>query len=154
MTYTNKQDLVASAMILAASQHGGQKDKQGKPYVLHLIRVASSFADYGDIDCTVVALLHDILEDTDCPVEFIETQFGPRIADAVRALTRPKGMTHEAYMDQVIKNPLAVTVKRADLDHNIDRWDELPEGPTKERLAIKYNYFMLRLSGWESHALS
>ena len=71
-------------------------------------------------DLKVIALLHDVLEDTAVKYETLENLFGKRIADAVDALTRKDGEAYEAFIDRVCRNDLARLVKLADLEHNMD----------------------------------
>ncbi len=56
------------AIKIAVDAHSGQKDKAGQPYILHPLRVMLSIkgalAEFVT-DCRVVAVLHDVIEDTD-----------------------------------------------------------------------------------------
>ena len=51
---------------MAAQAHAGQVDKAGQPYILHPLRVMMSVADY---DAKIVAVLHDVIEDTSMTAE-------------------------------------------------------------------------------------
>ena len=51
-----------TALNIATEAHRGQADKSGVDYIFHPMRIASNFAH--DSDESVVALLHDVLEDT------------------------------------------------------------------------------------------
>ncbi len=50
------------AISLAAQQHEGQVDKANAPYILHPLRV---MLNVPTIEHKIVAVLHDILEDTE-----------------------------------------------------------------------------------------
>ncbi len=104
------------AAKLAAEAHSGQTDLTGEPYILHLKRVARMT---NSSDEATVAWLHDIIEDT--PITSADLKaygFKPRVVKAVEAITHLPGQPDDEYMDQVARNPLAVTVKRYDLlDH-------------------------------------
>ena len=54
------------AIMIASIAHAGQKDKAGKPYILHPLRVMLTVAS--DKNATdeqkIVAVLHDVIEDT------------------------------------------------------------------------------------------
>jgi (p)ppGpp synthase/HD superfamily hydrolase len=110
------QPLVA-ALRLAVDFHEHQIDKQGKPYLMHLLRVAGR--------CTteismIVAILHDIVEDTQVTLEFIRMEFGEEIADAVDHLTRRKeqGESYDDFIERVMENAVAHYVKARDVvDH-------------------------------------
>ena len=56
----------SAVLEFAMKKHDGQTDKSGKPYILHPIEVALSLYKESD---KIVALLHDVLEDTDATVE-------------------------------------------------------------------------------------
>lgn len=124
------------AFEIAFAAHWGQKDKSGQPYIAHVVRVASRVAPE---DAQVVALLHDVVEDTKVSLSTIRTEFGPMIAEAVDAISKRDGEDQEGYLDRVAANPLAKAVKIADLNDNSDpvrlaQLDQL----TQARLSQKY----------------
>jgi (p)ppGpp synthase/HD superfamily hydrolase len=105
------------AREFAKRAHKGQTDKAGIDYIQHPIAVAEKVD--GE-DAKVVALLHDVLEDTEISEPTIRRLFGDTIADAVVALTKRSG---ESYMEFVVRaklNPIARKVKIADIEHNSD----------------------------------
>ncbi|MEM7058552.1 MAG: HD domain-containing protein [Pseudomonadota bacterium] len=124
------------AFEIAFAAHWGQTDKSGQPYMAHVVRVASRVAPE---DAQIVALLHDVVEDTQVTLDTIRDVFGTFIADAVDAITRRDGEGHDAYLDRVAANPLAKAVKIADLNDNSDpvRMAQLDQ-LTQARLAKKY----------------
>lgn len=105
------------ALDLCTIKHLNQKDKAGKPYLGHIARVASSFGGVSSI----VALLHDIIEDTDVTAdELLNLGFDQEIVDAVVVLTKQKNETYESFIERVGKNELARNVKIADLEDNMN----------------------------------
>lgn len=50
---------LAAALMVAIRVHAGQRDKQGEPYLLHVLRVVEAVSD----KAKVVAALHDCVED-------------------------------------------------------------------------------------------
>lgn len=108
---------VAQARFLAGAYHMHQCDKAGDAYIHHLLHVA---AEVEGEETTIVALLHDTLEDTTLSPALIEELFGEIVLAAIRALTRDPGEDYEAYIARVKKNPIARAVKAADLRHNMD----------------------------------
>lgn len=110
-------DLVARARAVAAAAHAGQTDKAGKPYITHPERVAAGFSDPMP---AAVALLHDVVEDSDWTVEALAEEFGPEIAAEVDALSRREGESYEEFVRRAGSRPLARQVKLADLRDNLD----------------------------------
>ena len=130
------QALFEKAIGLMLEKHRGQMDKAGKPYYGHLIRVAQ---DVFTGKRKIVALLHDIVEDTDATPEFLLQQgFPSEIVEAVDAISHREDESYEAFIDRVAQNPLATTVKISDLEDNMDifRLNEITE---EDRLRL-YKY--------------
>lgn len=111
---SRKTDL---ALALAAYAHDGQTDKAGVDYVEHPKAVAATFTDEKRL---IVALLHDVLEDTFVTESTIRNLFGDEIADACCALTHADGEPYLDYVMRAIQNPIARDVKKADLLNNMD----------------------------------
>lgn len=109
--------LTRIAMKLAYDKHHGQVDKVGVPYIFHPIHVAESMDD--EISCCV-ALLHDIVEDTDTTFESLEELFPKEVVDAVRLLTHDKDVPYMDYVAKIKENEISRKVKIADLTHNLD----------------------------------
>ena len=121
------------AMRLCYEAHQGQTDKSGIPYVLHPIHVAEQMTDE---QTTVVALLHDVIEDTDYTLQDLEKMgFEQLVLDALALMTHKKGVPYLEYVAKLKDNPIARAVKLADLRHNSDlsRLDTVDE-KAKSRL--------------------
>lgn len=115
-----------TAIGIAAQAHHGQVDKQGQPYILHILEVIRKCKTP---DGKIVAALHDVAEDTQFSVEDIAKGFPPHIIEALRLLTRKKsGQSYESYILGLADNPLCVEVKIADLEHNTSRLDNVEPG--------------------------
>ena len=115
MIYTDK---TKRAMKLCYEAHKGQVDKTGVPYVFHPFHVAEQMTDEAT---TIVALLHDVVEDTDYTLEDIAALgFGKEIVDAVALMTHADDVPYLEYVARLKDNPLARAVKLADLAHNSD----------------------------------
>lgn len=110
--------------------HKGQIDKGGAEYYLHPFHVAEKCKS---IDAKIVALLHDVVEDTDITLADLSKFFEPVIIEAVDAITKQNGISYDAYLSRVKKNPLAREVKIQDLMHNSDlsRLNEVTEEDLK-----------------------
>ena len=118
----NWNKLYDLALRIAIRAHEGQKDKSGREYVTHPIRVAERCKDPR---AKIVALLHDTIEDTVVTAEFLRSQgFPEEIIEGVLSVTKQEGEEgEENYEDFVLraaKNPLGKEVKLADLEDNMD----------------------------------
>jgi (p)ppGpp synthase/HD superfamily hydrolase len=137
---------INKALDIVLEAFNGVVDKGGKPYVGHLIRVASNVLGSSDIreSLTTIALLHDLIEDTNWTEENLRKEFTDEVVDAVVALTKVKGETNEEYITKVLGNKLSVKVKLADLKDNMDitRLKELNEGDIK-RLKKYHKTFLI-----------
>ena len=105
-------------MILAAKGHMGQLDKGGHPYILHPVRV---MLQCKTIEEKTVAMLHDLLEDTEITAEDLRKEaFPEEVIEAVLCLTKTDGEDYTEYIERICKNKLAARVKLADLMDNMD----------------------------------
>ena len=110
--------MLQKALKVAYFAHDGQVDKGGNPYILHPLFVALTV---DNTDEKVVALLHDVVEDTPIGLDELRKQgFPQKIVDAVSVLTREDGEDYFDYLSRVKDNKLALAVKKADLRHNMD----------------------------------
>ena len=109
--------LTVRAAQIAYEKHHGQIDKIGMPYVFHPMHVAEMMDD--EIS-TCVALLHDVVEDTDMTFEELEKEFPEEVIAPLRVLTHEKGEDYLEYIRGVKGNEIALKVKKADMAHNTD----------------------------------
>ena len=106
------------ALQIAVKAHAGAKDKGGAPYIFHPIRVMMRCRTE---DAKVVALLHDVVEDTDVTLDdLIAEGFSESVIEALRLVTHFEKDSYDAYVEKIAANPLAVEVKLADLEDNSD----------------------------------
>lgn len=125
------------AIALATSAHDGQVDKSGRPYIGHPLRVMASVAGEHE---QMTAVLHDVIEDTAVTAEDLLSRGCPTaVVDAVVALSHLPDEPQEDYLRRVAANPLALSVKRADIGDNLSptRMARLDEA-TRDRLKAKY----------------
>ncbi|MGX8680578.1 MAG: HD domain-containing protein [bacterium] len=122
MIYT---PMTKKAMKLMCKAHRNQLDKTGLPYILHPWHVAEMMKDE---KTTIIALLHDVVEDTGYSLEDIQSLgFDEDIIEALSLMTHDPRESYEAYIQRLGSNPLARVVKMADLSHNmqIERLDAI-----------------------------
>lgn len=114
MIYT---PLTKKALLIAYDAHRGQLDKSGLPYIFHPYHVAEQMDDEAS---TCVALLHDVVEDTEVTLDELAEEFPPEIVEAVRLLTHDPSVEYADYVRSIRGNSLARKVKLADIAHNSD----------------------------------
>ena len=120
--------------------HKEQRDKSGLPYVFHPFHLAEQMEDE---TTTVVALLHDVVEDTDYTLDDLRRMgFSEEACKAIDLMTHREGVPYMDYVRRIKTNPVAVKVKLADLRHNSDM--SRMEEPTERDLqrAEKYREAM------------
>ena len=103
------------------------------PYVFHPFHLAEQMEDE---TTTIVALLHDVVEDTRYTFKHIKKLgFGDEVIDALKLLTHEEGVEYMEYVKKIKDNPIAKKVKLADLLHNSDitRLDNVDEKALKRR---------------------
>lgn len=152
-------DIIKRAYKLAKEKHEGQMYGKHPYFDFHVLGVATNvqeilstsevepYSKFG-VKLVVVALLHDIVEDTEHTVEEIREVFGGDIADAVEAITKLDTENYGDYLDKVLGNSLATFVKIQDVRFNLEQVNkEISAGSKREKLfrlkpkydrAIKY----------------
>ena len=106
------------ALKLCFEAHKNQTDKSGLPYVFHPFHLAEQMTDE---ETTIVALLHDVVEDTDYTIDNLrEMGFDKKILEAIELMTHNDNTPYMDYVAKIKTNPTAKIVKLADLKHNSD----------------------------------
>lgn len=115
MIYT---EMTKKALKLCFAAHKDQTDKSGMPYVFHPFHLAEQMPDE---DTTIVALLHDVIEDTPYTLDDLRAMgFNEQVLDALALMTHDKRIPYMDYVAKIKGNKIARTVKLADLKHNSD----------------------------------
>src|SRR5436305_1493029 len=110
--------LLENAIRIAVEAHRGQKDRAGKPYILHPLRVMHSVETD---DERIVAVLHDVVEDTYWTLERLAQEgFPPHVLNALDCVTRREGEEYSDFVERTATNAIAIRVKLADLKDNSD----------------------------------
>ena len=100
--------------------HKPQKDKNGDNYYKHPLAVAGYFFQERDIEAAIVALLHDLVEDTPVTMDYIYNQYPTSIAKAVDDITRREEETYRQYIKRLCSNDIARRVKKEDIKDNLN----------------------------------
>ena len=124
------------ALKLCFEAHKDQIDKSGIPYVFHPFHLAEQMADE---NTTIVALLHDVIEDTEYTLDDLRKfGFAEDVLSAISLMTHADDVPYMEYVVKIKTNPIAKAVKLADLKHNSDmsRLDRITQ--IDEERAKKY----------------
>ena len=143
--------LLNMAFEYAKKKHGNTRRKNGDPYIIHPLEVASILAAAGlDTETVASALLHDVMEDCDVTYGEIMAEFGPLIADNVDAVTKvslalveDKEISRQELEDLTDTKLLsniedtrirkALYIKCADRIHNLRTISVFPEEKRREK---------------------
>jgi (p)ppGpp synthase/HD superfamily hydrolase len=133
---------IREALKVAEACHKGQKRDEGTPYILHPIRVGLILLNelgVNDPVPVIIALLHDVMEDSDITEAEIESRFGTKVAHAVKVLTKKKdyGLSKEERDRLYIENlseadPVIRRIKLSDRLDNVRGLHRSPD-PGKRR---------------------
>ncbi len=116
---------------IARAAHAGQLRWDGSPYIGHPIRIAEAVSD--DPDARVVAILHDVVEDSDISLDDLRREFPAHIVAAVDAVSRREDEIYREFIERAALDPLARRVKLADIE---DHLRDLPA----ERASLRKRY--------------
>ena len=134
MIYTSMTKI---ALKLCFEAHKDQIDKSGMPYVFHPFHLAEQMADE---NTTIVALLHDVIEDTEYTLDDLRNfGFAEDVLSAISLMTHADDVPYMEYVVKIKTNPIAKAVKIADLTHNSDtsRLDVVDEWALKREEKYK-----------------
>ncbi|QUH21877.1 GTP pyrophosphokinase [Alkaliphilus sp. B6464] len=111
-------NLLEQAIIIATKAHAGQIDKGGNLYILHPLSIMLKMPDDRS---KIVAVLHDIIEDTSItPEDLKNLGFGDDILIPLDYLTRKKNETYMEFVRRAAQHPVSKLVKMADIENNMD----------------------------------
>ncbi len=167
------EDMIRKSFRLSYEAHKNDVRASGEPYFLHPYEVATIVVEEIPLDDISVssALLHDIVEDTEISLGFIEKEFGKEVADIVNGVTKIGGVfkgheisqaeNYRKLLLSMIKDVRVILVKFADRLHNMRTLNFVP--PDKQRRIAKEtleiyapfaNRFGLGRVKWELEDLS
>ncbi len=167
------EDLIKKSFRLSEEAHKNHSRESGEPYFYHPYAVAMIVANEIPLDdiSVVSALLHDVVEDTEYSLEFIDREFGPEVAEIVDGVTKMSGVfkgheitqaeNYRKLLLSMVKDVRVILVKFADRLHNMRTLDFVK--PEKQRRVSKEtieiyapfaNRFGLGRVKWELEDLS
>ena len=132
--------LIRKAFDVAVDAHKEQRRKSGEAYVFHPIAVAKIVASEIGLGATGIAaaLMHDVVEDTDITLAYIEKMFNPKVAQLVEGLTKISQVQKDLNVSMQAENfrkmlltlnddVRVILIKLADRLHNMQTMDSMPE---------------------------
>jgi (p)ppGpp synthase/HD superfamily hydrolase len=124
------------------------------PFYFHPLAVAGMVAEhYPKTDTIIAAILHDVVEDSECTVEIVEKEFNQRIAEMVDRLTKVRfedGKRITLTLKQTLKKLQslndyeALFIKKMDRIHNLQTIEGLRPGKQR-KMARETNNLFVRL---------
>lgn len=128
----SREEIIYQVLEFVKEKFKDKKDKNGEPYIWHLVRVALNQDTFNG---KIVGLLHDIFEDTDTTDEELYNLEIPDylIKDILRLTHEDE--TYNDYINEInwYGSDIAKNVKIADLKDNL-----LKERNPKESLEKRY----------------
>ncbi len=141
-SYNEKADVdsIYKAYLFAKEAHEGQHRKSGQDYIVHPVGTTLILADlHMDVTTIIAGLLHDVVEDTNIPLEKIIEQFGEDVALLVDGVTKLSMIEYKSKEEHQVENLRkmflamakdirVIIIKLADRLHNMRTLDhQLPE---------------------------
>jgi len=138
-------NMIALALKIAKKAHKGQfRNDKITPYITHPIAVAEKLKDchidfyHAGVNpwetLQVIALLHDVIEDSDITLDYLEEKdFSNYIIFCINLLTKKEGYSYIEYLLEIKKDKFATIVKIEDIKHNLSTLD-----PKNKTMKDKY----------------
>ena len=125
------RDLLVKAYEYTKAAHANQKRASGEPYFIHPCAVADILMGLGLDSATIAAaLLHDVIEDTECTADDIKNEFGEEVLALVSGVTKLEKIVFKSKEDEnaenfrkifvaMAKDVRVIIIKLADRLHNM-----------------------------------
>ncbi len=111
-------DIISESLRIARIAHKNQRDKAGSEYILHPLRLMMQMKTEDDM---VIALLHDVLEDSNYTADALYAEGIPlRIIEIVSILTRKPNESYSEYINRILQNKQASKIKKIDIEDNLN----------------------------------
>ena len=137
MVTSSDSKKIKKAFRISLDAHKNMRKKSGDPYIIHPISVAQICVKEIGLGATsiIAALLHDVVEDTDYTLEFIEKEFGPTVANLCDGLTKISGVftpgsslqseNFKKMLLTLVDDMRVILIKIADRLHNMRTLDSM-----------------------------
>lgn len=110
--------LIEKSLTIALRAYTGKTDKAGRDYIHHPLRLMAKMTSDSEM---AVALLHDVIEDSDITADDLLAEGIPsEVVEAVLCLTKQAGENYLEFVLRAKQNTLARKVKLADIEDNIN----------------------------------
>ncbi|MCC6166099.1 MAG: bifunctional (p)ppGpp synthetase/guanosine-3',5'-bis(diphosphate) 3'-pyrophosphohydrolase [Caldilineaceae bacterium] len=108
-----ERERLLRAYVVAGYAHRNQRRESGEPYVLHPLAVTTILADLRmDVDTLCAGLLHDVAEDTDFDLAYLQEQFSSGITSLVDGVTKLKRINELSNAQQGIADAKAESLRK------------------------------------------
>ena len=137
MVTSSDSKKIKKAFRISLDAHKDMRRKSGEPYIIHPISVAQICVQEIGLGTTsiIAALLHDVVEDTDYTLEFIEKEFGKTVANLCDGLTKISGVftpgsslqseNFKKMLLTLVDDMRVILIKIADRLHNMRTLDSM-----------------------------
>ena len=105
------------ALIIMLKAHWKQKDKANRWYIYHPLKISFKMKT---LDLKIIALLHDVVEDSDITLNILSKYFNSEIINSINAITRKQNESYMDYIKRVKLDNNAKLVKIEDLKQNLN----------------------------------
>lgn len=105
------------AIVIALDVHTKQS-RDNEPRLLHSLRMMQRLQHP---EAKIVAVLHEVPDHSWWTLPALQKRgFAPAIIEALRVLARDQEEPYDQYIRRVARNPIACSVKIADLEDNLN----------------------------------
>ena len=118
--------LALKALQFARSYHSGTRKDGSTPEFQHQLEICHFILTLKNLEneelTIVCALLHDVMEDYNIPVQTMESEFSPEVCSIVLRLSKVYQGSKKSmptYFDEISSCPIASIVKGSDRIHNL-----------------------------------
>lgn len=134
---------LAKLLALAEKFYTNKKYKHACRVASYAVAGCQGNLEVMEFDAMVVGIAHDLLEDTDIPVDALREVLTKEQFEAVWILTKDDDQDYEDYIESIINsnNKLAFIVKKADMKDHLTLTATLTD-KLKEKYFPVLKYFL------------